>query len=362
MTYALAWKTDTDVFLAADTALTTYLPTAKLHLKSSSFGYDHVQTDKKVVQESAVKLFLKNAIGIAFAGRYELAVSVAKSFYEKRDEGHSHLEALKNALFLNSPFPKDATLQLAVGYYENGPHLLTFDSLKGTDIRDDQRIVHMGNVPDPMKEVAENWIFEIITNITNDPAQLLVSAIGFLQSSSIFDNLLEIGIGGAFTGIYVNQNGGKWQPDVIFIEDEKYVGTCVRHDCLVVHSPVIGQSRCFSTYLPPRTKEDLLAQVEKAKQKARKVRDSGEYEFAVVRGESGKPLVLLELRRNTKHALLWLKPFKDEHGHKGMTLSKFPELRKIFREHKGHALMFYYPYERPTVKKIPDDKKFVRTI
>ena len=50
MTYVLGWKTENEVFLAADTALTTTVASPTLDMERSSFGEDHyVDHEKKVV-------------------------------------------------------------------------------------------------------------------------------------------------------------------------------------------------------------------------------------------------------------------------------------------------------------------------
>lgn len=362
MTYALAWKSKNEVFLAADSALTTSAPT-KPYSDKSSFGQKHIRDDLKNVEEKSTKLFLKNKIGITFAGRYELAIRVTKSFYEKIEEGFNYKKALKNAIFLNSPFPEGANLQLTVAYYDGKPHLLSYNSLEGSKITTDKKIVHMGSIPEPLKRLNEEWMLHMIPQAVNDPKQLLVSQLAFLQSSNIFNSLLDMGIGGAFSGLYIDQRGGSWQPDTIFIDDDKYVSTCFRHDCFIINSPIIGQSRCFLTYLPPKLIGELREQVSKAMQKGEKLKHSGEFEYAVISGKKGRPLVLIEMNRQNKHKLIWIEPDLDPSGKNlGMTISKFPELREIFRKHKDQALMFYFPFEKPIIKQIPDDRKFTRII
>lgn len=369
MTYALAWKSRDAVFLAADSVLTvdvdpTDVDSTKLpFIKESSFGQKHIQGDSKKVEERAVKLFLKENIGITFAGRYGLAIQVAKSFYEKIKEGFEPEEALGNALFLNSPFPKGADLQIAVAYYNSKPQLLYYNSLEGSKVNTDKRIVHMGSIPEPIKKLNQEWISHIDSRIINSPRQLLASQLGFLQSSNIFNSLLDVGIGGAFSGLYVDRGGGSWQPDIIFIEDDKHVSTCFRHDCLVINSPVIGQNRCFLTYLPPKSKKDLLEQCSKAVQKGMRLRDGCEFEYAVISGKKGKPLVLIEMNRENRHRMIWLEHFLDKtNGSSGTDITKFPELREIFRKYKDQAKMFYFPFQKPVIQQIPDDQKFIREI
>ena len=134
MTYVLAWKTDSEVFLTADSALTTTHPNPDgHHLERSSFGEEHIFESDRIVEERALKLFLQNNIAVAIAGRYDTAIQMVKSFYEGLASGSPPKRALDDAIFRWYPSLRDGIVQLAVAYFDEQPQLLYFDGQNRVD-------------------------------------------------------------------------------------------------------------------------------------------------------------------------------------------------------------------------------------
>lgn len=364
MTYVLGWKSDSKVFLAADSALTTISDSPRLDLPRSSFGQNHVVASERKVEERALKLFLKENIGVAIAGRYDLAVRITKSFYKKIEEGLLPNVALKEAIFLNSPFPKGATVQIAVAFFDGNPRLLSFNSNGDFKIRDDEQIVHLGSAPSGYKTVNEGWLKEDILPATkNLPEFQLPSMLGILQSHGILNPTLQVGIGGAFSGLYVDTNGGHWQPDMLFIEecDNLLVSPCIRNDCFVVNSPVLGESRCFLTYLPPRSESSLREQTTRAIESARELKNSAKYDYVFIMNKKLKTLTLLQMSKNLRHDFLWLEPFSESDGSMGTKVFIFSKLRNIINRNEGGVAII--PYREPSTNELPKKviKKDVRS-
>lgn len=359
MTYILGWKSNSEVFLTADSALTTRSDSPKLDLLKSSFGQEHVlETDRKVEERSS-KLFLKENIGVAMAGRYDLAIQITSAFYGKIEEGLSPRDALGWAVFLNSPFPKDATAQLAVAYFDSHPKLLSFNSQGDYKIRNDEKIIHLGSAPPKYKVANEAWLADILPRTKNQPGMQISSVIGVLQSHGVLNPTLQAGIGGAFCGLYIGEAGGSWQPDILFIEEDKLVSTCVRNNCLVVSSPIIGESRCFLTYLPPRSVESLKEQTAKAIEEGRQVQNSCKYDYAFLINTKVRTLTLIQMDKNLRHDLLWLEPY-SEGGRSGTKIIIFPYLRKIL-DRKGEGLVIAR-YKSPSMNEVPKEKTVHRKI
>jgi|GEM_PF-3110907 hypothetical protein len=365
MTYASAWKTDKEVFLAADSAVTTTGETVdSLDVDTSSFGREHFLevVEGRRVEERVVKIFSDNKLGVAFAGSYIHAHAIAKDIFAEIQSGKSPREALDVALFKNI-IPQDRTVQLAMAYYDNGPKIINFNSREGNVIHDDQDLVQMGNPPEEFQRRAQNWIADIKNDghISNEHLTLI---LGILQSYDLLNNIIEIGIGGAFTGLYVNESGLNWQPDILFIEysgeRDKHVGTCFRHDCLVISSPTIGQSRCFTSTFLPLDSSVLHGKVNKAIQKARKLKANAEYEYVVIMSHNNNSLTVIEMKRNKRHALLWLDTFED--GERtGISTAFFPKLKSLLNDERDNGLT-YIQYRKPDIKSIPEDKKTQRVI
>lgn len=358
MTYALGWKSDSEVFLAADTALTSPIDAMGFHTVESSFGQEHVLNDQEEerVEERVVKLFLRNNIGITFAGSYALAIRVAASFYEKIEQEENPREALNWALFAN-PIPKGKDLQLVVAFHDGAPRLISFNVQHDGQIREDEQLVQIGNPLARHRQLTETWINDVILTAAGEPALNLSALLGILQSYNLFSPQMERGIGGAFCGLYIDQSGGKWQPDILFVEyggaREKNVSTCFRHDCLVINSPTIGQSRCLCSFVPPQTQAYMYGQALKAVVKGKRLHRNEEYEYVVFLSVEHMTVTLIEMARHTKHALIWLKHIKDG-AREGTQMSFFPGLREIAsRTETGLTII---PYVEPNIKHIPDNR------
>ncbi|HRH23603.1 MAG TPA: hypothetical protein PK295_03155 [Candidatus Magasanikbacteria bacterium] len=358
MTYALAWKTKRSVFLAADTAITTTGDDVdKLDIEVSSFGRKHfleIQKGKKV-EERVVKVFSSNNVGIIFAGSHSHARQIASDVFIEIENGKTAKEALQVAIF-KTIVPPQFPVQLAIGYYDSEPKIIFFDSSQGGIIQENLDEIQMGNPPRDFQNETKRWLVDIETGVRETRAQL-VALLGILQSFNLLNDTLRMGIGGICTGLTIDKDGCDWQPDILFIEYgnvEKHVGTCFRNDCLVVNSPIIGQSRCFASTFLPLTSPVLMGKVKKAINKASILKATMEYEYVVILSHKNNSLTILEMRRNTKHDLLWFESLKDSDATK---IYFFPKLKKILNEKNSHNGLTYIQYEEPSIKFIPEENR-----
>lgn len=359
MTYALAWKNKENVFLSADTAITTISnDELTLRIKETAFGQDNFLDEAKsrMVEEAVVKLFLIKNIGITFAGTYILALKVTTTFYKKIEEGFSVKEALNEALFLNSPIPNDQNLSFIVGYYQDGPKLLHFDSHVGSTIREDEDIIQIGNPHEFHRKLTEEWV-EDINNLTTTSELQLVTMLGVLQSYNLFSPQMERGIGGTFCGLNISKEGGFWQPDILYmdygISQGKLVSTGFRHDCLVINSPTLGNSRCLASYTFDMTQEYVYEQTKKAVEKGRKFHKNAKFEYIVLAHVQNLTLTVIEMKRENKHEFMWISNLEDDNG-KGAKIALFPEMRALVNRSKEKGGLLIVPYRKPRKgQKIP---------
>ncbi len=358
MTYALAWKSESEAFLAADTALTSAPDPKTQNITQSSFGQDHVVNEEgKKVEERVVKLFLKKNIGVVFAGNYSTALEIIGSFYEEIDRGKNPTDSLNEALFKNV-IPSGKTVQLAIAYYDQGPKILSFNANHDFQIKEEERI-QIGNPLPIHRKLSEDWFKDINSKINGRPSLNLTAFLGVFQSYNLFSPQMERGIGGAFCGLYIDKSGGRWQPDILFIEyggdAEKLVSTCFRHDCLVVSSPVIGQSRCLVSFLPSQTQAFLLGQAKKAVEKGKKLYKSAEFEYIVILGVKSVTVTVIEMRRNLKHVFIWLAHYVDRGRNRdGLKIAMFPKLKEIILNPESKLTVI--DYIKSDVKEIPEEK------
>ncbi len=358
MTYPLAWKTKESVFLAADTAITT-ISEEKLNLgiKESSFGQENFldEEEGRMVEERVVKLFLRKNIGITFAGNYILALKVTTIFYKKINEGCEIREALNEALFLN-PIPNNKSLEFIVGYYENKPKLLYFNSKIGSTIKEGEGIIQIGNPLEVHKKLTEEWVNDT-SNSQAKPEVQLVAILGVLQSYNLFSPQMERGIGGAFCGLRISKDGGFWQPDILYMDyavsQGKLVSTGFRHDSLVINSPNIGRSRCLASYTFDMTQDRVYEQTKKAVEKGRKFHMNSQFEYIIMVHVQNVALTIVEMQRKNKHEFIWIESIKDDQE-QGTKITLFPEMRAIANRPKEKEGLIIIPYRKPKKgQKIP---------
>lgn len=353
MTYALGWRTEKAVFLAADSALTTRGSTDAPDRLRSSFGEAHYQDSSRRVEERMPKLLLRKNIGVTFAGNVQLAVQIIQTFHAEIDKGSSPRDALQWAVGINNPQPIDRTVTIVVGYYANQhPHLLTFNSQDDHAIREDEVLVQAGSLHPDYKAFTEFSLAHILPGTVFEPERHLASMLGIFQTYSVFDQLMDQGVGGAFSGLLVDERGGRWQPDILFALGDKLISTCFREDCLLVGSPTIGESRCLIAYLPPKSNTELQRQASKAVEQGKKVQSEAQFDFVVMPNSEKKTLTLIEMQKKPKHAFLWLQPF-TKNGRTGTSVAHFPELQDI---QEREVFFNYIPYMAPVMETIPEDK------
>lgn len=353
MTYALGWRTEKAVFLAADSAVTTFGSDDAPDMPRSSFGESHYQDSSRKVEERMPKLLLRKNIGVTFAGNVQLAVQIIQTFHAEIDKGSVPKIALKWAVGMHHPKPTDKTVTIIVGYYsDQHPHLLTFNSQDDHSVREDEVLVQAGSLPKNHRDFTEFSLAHILPGTVFEPDRHLASMLGIFQMYSVFDELMDHGVGGAFSGLFIDEAGGRWQPDILFILPDKMISTCYREDCLLVGSPTIGESRCLIAYLPPKAKAEILKQAEKAIEQGKKVQKEAVYDFVVLPNGEKKTLTLIQMQKNPKHAFLWLQPFSKD-GRTGTSIARFPELQAIQEE---PVFFKNIPYMPPTMDSIPEDK------
>jgi hypothetical protein len=354
MTYALGWKTENEVFLSADTAITTYSDDPELEFDVTSFGENHVADSEKKVEERLVKLFLKDGIGLTFAGNVRLAFKIAETFYKEIESGSTPKEALQWSINLHNPRPTDKVVKIIIAYYQGGhPYLLSFNSQDDHKIREDEVLIQVGSMPKAFIESTKKWISTATLNTQHKPALHLTAMLGVFQMYSIFGNLITTGVGGAFAGLYIDEHGGNWQPDIMFIMHRQgLVSTCFRNGCLVVNSPMLGTYRCFISCFPSGSLEVIKTQASEGLRRGVEVQREAKFDFVIIVDMKGMTLTLVEMQKNRKHELLWLKPYENAEG-KGTEIATFPELLKVI---EGKSQIKNIPYSSPKIKEIPKEK------
>lgn len=342
MTYVLAWKNKDNVFLAGDTALTSSSNFKNKFFLRTSFGQRNIESadGKNQVEERVFKLFIQKNVSIGIAGNYKKALNFVETFYENIKKDASPRASLEAAVFKNI-LNKENPVQAVVCFYANGPRILSFNENGEFDIREVESTVQIGNPLPIHQEKSKEWI-EHFSN--QDCAETnLVLMLSVLQSYNIFSPQMERGIGGAFGGLLVGEDAGKWQPDILFFEhggnEPKVVGTAIRHGQFVISSPIIGESRIIASFVPPLTQDFVYKQSMNAKAKGKALMQKLEYEYIVIFGIEKRNITVLEMKRNTKHALIQLER-RDQNAFAAMFM---PQLKDLIKRDGGGAI--FIPFE-----------------
>ena len=216
MTFVVAWKHDNHVYLCADSAITTYLPSSPLNDEQTSFGEATVDLPGVQVAETAIKLIRLDSVIAAYSG------DVATS--------RSILVALRDELIHHSP---EKAFALAIDAHRSSPNIrqakIVVASPTGAE---DRAIAYTHDLTGTLQEIANDELVrfggtdthrdltvEAIAKVSREPLspQRRLSCVqSLLQSFGVNQNFMEQGIGGAYCGAYVSATGIHWQDDVIY--------------------------------------------------------------------------------------------------------------------------------------------------
>lgn len=217
MTLLLGFAREDEVYLFADSAATLRGRTPKDDY--SSFGQLQ-RRDEAAIEERALKIVhVRNDLVVAICG-------VA-------DHGFACTEFLRTAIgasardvmdvFLASrPWPVRADCTLMLAYMDRGRarlcewHASEPDAF--VDVKPGVLSVAGSSSTDPAMHAE---IVETVAELCCHPAMsgqhLLVSITAALQMIGAHNDLMGIGIGGAFVGVFVNRAGVVWQEDTVYL-------------------------------------------------------------------------------------------------------------------------------------------------
>lgn len=215
MTYCLAWKTKSAIFLLADSSVTLNKSLKKTY---SSFGeLQGSQGDISVV-ESLLKINpLRKNVAIAFAGDVRVANSIIDTIRVLLDSGESCRKALEKAIANNSPIPSSRSVSIILAYYENQfPMLAHFNSQQPQKIIDVEDVIQIGSMGSYYPEFSARMIRSFIGG-TSKPENILAAITAVVQTYGIHAVLSEMYVGGAFFGLFIDQYGLNWQEDTTYI-------------------------------------------------------------------------------------------------------------------------------------------------
>lgn len=329
MTYCLGWRTDTEVFVIADSAVTSIAPLGQGPV--TNFGEAAIGENGIFVSEAALKVARVGNYGLTFAGD----AAVGREFVNIVDYlvGHGIEIAAALTSAIQSVFPVNAPAPIefvCAAYVKGSPVLYTFDASSETLLRDDQRRVHLGVMKSDFCGAVESFL-DVAEQQVDEASHCLACVVAFLQTLSVKGNYLKEGVGGFFGGLYVNEFGVKWQPDIAFTfftpdfgqdisknadNPDPLVIVILRNDIAYIASPFKGRVEAYPRILPSEDKSDLLARLQLAESDIQAAKSDMIVDFVAMVSREHYVTALVEMKREpaTRYLGIMKKPIIDGKG------------------------------------------------
>jgi hypothetical protein len=308
MSYVLGWKTRSNVYVAADSMITS-APTSID--AQSSFGERQISEGGVSVAERGLKIVVDGDLAIGLCGDSQVARSLAASLFRSYRRLRDPEAALHEMLVSNGPFSKGCGAQLIVAWRgEPCPRLFSFnrEGCGGLHEYGFGEGVPLGSVRPIYKGVTQELLKRLFVVEPQGSAVYLASALGMLQSLGVRDYLVDDGVGGSFTGVRVTRQAIAWQPDLLYVIDEpgeniwSAVATCVRDDTLVVNSTLTNQARVFMTDV--NDEKNLAQWVTQWGALAGGYITDKRFDFVVLLGLRHHVVIVIEMRRTLESKAL----------------------------------------------------------
>lgn len=247
MTYGIAWISNDVVFTLADTALTynSHFLTDRSFAYHSSIGERQKMDEKVTVIESGLKVFNFDKVCITYAGDLKTAHIVLEDLKYELEQEPTAQDFIKIIVdILNFRREKICSTDRKVDFIfsffdQDTPIILSF--VDGVLKTQNEGVVQIGSIPTKYKNLTDEFLSN--TSLKNkNPSLVFTLILSVLQSYGFYDNLFTHGVGGMFTGGYLNECGFQWQPNLIFFSFDMLdsgqfdfsVSTAYNHGCFMI--------------------------------------------------------------------------------------------------------------------------------
>jgi hypothetical protein len=341
VTYCLGWRTDSEVFLLADGAVTSTQPIVNL---TSSFGEPQQTVRSTSVQEAALKIFRYPNAAITLSGDGDIGHEFAANVRAFLNTGLSPDEAFRNSASSITAPGQVPSIRAMIAYYADGcPQLTSFNENGDAAILKNREIVHLGALHSNYFGLIETYLHNFQQDCV-EPDSRIACALGLCQSLAVQDQTLQWGVGGPFCGIYVDEHGTHWQPDLSYglnspaniretigesITNRGNLMTCaVRDDIFFVSSPYTGGISAFTV---TRDDDDASSVINRANSQANLINEitgNQKIDYMVFISETMNIGVIVQTKGNmrTKHLDLNVQPVRNIEGRAVITFGFSQEL------------------------------------
>ena len=318
MTYCCAWTDEDAAYLIADGAVTR--PGKSMTGTKTSFGEASSFAHGKLVEETALKVIQIQNTAAAFAGISATGRAVLEVYAEALRSGESVSAALETAICSVQPVDSKRNAELLIaGRADRGPFILHGNTATGL-IQKTTDAVQIGSIKDwharATKAILISHREAARRGVRTTTSRSLAHALAIAQSYGSFDYLMDIGIGGAFSGAAVTDAGVIWQPDMLYCfagnltDRGDGVLVIARHGALVTISMADTATRVFGDTLSAGDFSFLRM----AAREAQAVIESLAFDYVVLLNPTQRVVLVVDMQKNPTHDALRLQPMIDDDG------------------------------------------------
>jgi hypothetical protein len=335
MTYCIAWKSESSVFMAADAAITSE---DAPQVERSSFGEKHSRIggrkDTPYVKEETLKIRTIGDCAVTFAGSVSVGRRVISDMDRAIAKGVAPVESFKAATTSNDP---NGRVQMILAYRHDGtPMLATYNVQEDRLVLPDVKLAQCGSMKSGYHELTSKYIDAFLA-IRDAPHRILIQALGLLQSYGIHDYLIEHGVGGGFCGLYLDKEGLHWQPDILYVvahpelQDVGMVGSFARDNVWCLFSSMTTVGAITFAYKQIGESGELYRQrVSPITRILEEKHDRCDFDYAVFLSSGKHSVTVVELLGHQEHDLLIVKPHPGSEASVGIYWS--PQLQDMLDE------------------------------
>lgn len=311
MTFCVAWRSGETAFLIADAASTRATrdgPTSS----TSTFGEWHKHEDGYAVEESAFKLFRWRNLAVTCAGDVRSIRDFVRLIDDWLLKGLQPWLALAVAAATQKRRPNERFEAIAAARLLGKARLLRLDDDRVWHWVRRDAAVNLGSASGKTRDFVNGAIADAL-RANHPPMIQLTSVLAACQSLTVHNDLLAEGVGGAFSGLLLDSDGTRWQPDIGYVllnppdmqllenaanegtSNTRYITCAIRDDILFVSSPETAGTVAFLSIKRPTSPEDKVVAVRRAYEAARTVRQDCCFQFIGVISKQWPQTALVQM-------------------------------------------------------------------
>jgi hypothetical protein len=237
MTYILAWKDNSNIYITGDSAITstfsdkpeiinekinrtqffTSFGEPTIEKKEQILNSNGEELKKTIIQEKNIKIhnIINGKVIVAYAGTVKVAIDVINYVAQETLSDLSNLRDIIGAAAFKFEIVKENTA-LVFGFFENETPILLEIAPWGMD--ESKSIIRFGSITqDETLIELTNALIGFDFGKHSTPKEKLIQVVSCLQSFFIRNSAIEYGVGGVFSGAFLNKDKFHWMEDIMYI-------------------------------------------------------------------------------------------------------------------------------------------------